>query len=65
MRVDIFKSKFNEMDFTSENDETTIEKFQDEINNYLHDLKKEDFEIIKTEFKFFDDGRVIAIVVSD
>lgn len=65
MRVDIFKSKFNEMDFTSENDETTIEKFQDEINNYLHDLKKEDFEIIKTEFKFFDDGRVIAVVVSD
>lgn len=43
MRVDIFKSKFNEMDFTSENDETTIEKFQDEINNYLHDLKKRRF----------------------
>ena len=65
MRVDIFKSKFNEMDFTSENDETTIEEFQDEINGYLHDLEKDDFEVIKTEFKFFDDGRVIAVVVSD
>lgn len=65
MRVDIFKSKFNEMDFTSENDETTIEKFQDDINEYIGELENDDFEIIKTEFKFFDDGRVIAIVVSD
>lgn len=65
MRVDIFKSKFNEMDFTSENDETTIEKFQDDINEYIGELENDDFEIIKTEFKFFDDGRVITIVVSD
>lgn len=65
MRVDIFKSKFNEMDFTSENDETTIEKFQDDINEYIGELENDDFEIIKTEFKLFDDGRVIAIVVSD
>lgn len=65
MRVDIFKSKFNEMDFTSENDETTIEKFQDDINEYIRELENDDFEIIKTEFKFFDDGRAIAIVVSD
>lgn len=65
MRVDIFKSKFNEMDFTSENDETTIEKFQDDINEYIGELENDDFEIIKIEFKFFDDGRAIAIVVSD
>lgn len=65
MRVDIFKSKFNEMDFTSENDETTIEKFQDDINEYIGELENDDYEIIKTEFKFFDDGRVIAMVVSD
>lgn len=28
-------------------------------------FKREDVEIIKTGFKFFDDGRAIAIVVSD
>lgn len=65
MRVDIFKSKFNEMDFTSENDETAIEKFQEDINGYIKELENDDYEIIKTEFKFFDDGRVIAMVVSD
>lgn len=67
MRVDIFKSKFNEMDFdpTPENDVTAIEDFEDAINGYLRDLEREDAEIIKTEFKFFDDGRTIAIVVSD
>lgn len=65
MYVDIFKSKFSEADFDLENTETTIEKFQEDINGYLRDLEREDVEIIKTEFKFFDDGRAIAIVVSD
>lgn len=65
MRVDIFKSKFSEADFDLENDETTIEKFQDDINEYIEELENDDYEIIKTEFKFFDDGRAIAIVVSD
>lgn len=67
MRVDIFKSKFNETDFdpTPENDVTAIENFEDAINGYLRDLERENVEIIKTEFKFFDDGRAIAIVVSD
>lgn len=67
MRVDIFKSKFNETDFdpTPENDVIAIEDFEDAINGYLCDLEREDAEIIKTEFKFFDDGRVIAVVVSD
>lgn len=67
MRVDIFKSKFNETDFnpTPENDVTAIEDFEDSINGYLRDLENDDYEIIKTEFKFFDDGRAIAIVVSD
>ena len=65
MRVDIFKSKFSEADFDLENDETTIEKFQDDINEYIEELENDDYEIIKTEFKFFDDGRAIAVVVSD
>lgn len=65
MRVDIFKSKFSEADFNLENDETTIEKFQDDINEYIEELENDDYEIIKTEFKFFDDGRAIAVVVSD
>ncbi|MFS9017901.1 hypothetical protein QM953_10455 [Streptococcus cristatus] len=65
MRVDIFKSKFSEADFNLENDETTIEKFQDDINEYIEELENDDYEIIKTEFKSFDDGRAIAVVVSD
>lgn len=65
MYVDIFKSKFSEADFDLENTETAIEKFQDDINEYIGELENDDYEIIKTEFKFFDDGRVIAIVVSD
>lgn len=67
MRVDIFKSKFNETDFnpTPENDVTAIEKFQEDINGYIKELENDGYEIIETEFKFFDDGRVIAIVVSD
>lgn len=65
MQVDIFKSKFSEADFDLENTETTIEKFQDDINEYIGELENDDYEIIKTEFKLFDDGRVIAIVVSD
>lgn len=65
MRVDIFKSKFNEADFDPENTETAIEELQDHINKYIEDLENDDYEIIKTEFKFFDDGRAIAIVVSD
>lgn len=65
MYVDIFKSKFSEADFDLENTETTIEKFQEDINGYIKELENDDYEIIKTEFKFFDDGRVIAVVVSD
>ncbi|OHP91307.1 hypothetical protein HMPREF2628_00500 [Streptococcus sp. HMSC063B03] len=65
MYVDIFKSKFSEADFDLENTETAIEKFQDDINEYIGELENDDYEIIKTEFKLFDDGRVIAIVVSD
>lgn len=65
MYVDIFKSKFSEADFDLENTETTIEKFQEGINGYIKDLENDGHEIIETEFKFFDDGRVIAIVVSD
>ena len=65
MRVDIFKSKFSEADFDLENNETAIEKFQDDINEYIGELENDGYEIIETEFKFFDDGRVIAIVVSD
>lgn len=65
MYVDIFKSKFSEDDFDLENTETTIEKFQEDINGYIKELENDDYEIIKTEFKLFDDGRVIAIVVSD
>lgn len=65
MYVDIFKSKFGEADFDLENTETAIEKFQDDINEYIGELENDDYEIIKTEFKLFDDGRVIAIVVSD
>lgn len=65
MYVDIFKSKFSEADFDLENTETAIEEFQEDINEYIGELENDDYEIIKTEFKFFDDGRVIAIVVSD
>lgn len=65
MQVDIFKSKFNEADFDPKNTESAIEDFEDGINRYLRDLENDDCEIIKTEFKFFDDGRAIAIVVSD
>lgn len=65
MYVDIFKSKFSEDDFDLENTETTIEKFQEDINGYIKELENDDYEIIKTEFKLFDDGRVITIVVSD
>lgn len=65
MRVDIFKSKFSEADFDLENTETAIEKFQEDINEYIKELENDDYEIIKTEFKLFDDGRVIAMVVSD
>ncbi|HEU6239742.1 TPA: hypothetical protein VVS70_001408 [Streptococcus pneumoniae] len=65
MYVDIFKSKFSEADFDLENTETAIEKFQDDINEYIGELENDDYEIIKTEFKLFDDGRVITIVVSD
>lgn len=65
MQVDIFKSKFSEADFDLENTETAIEKFQDDINEYIEELENDDYEIIKTEFKFFDDGRAIAVVVSD
>lgn len=65
MYVDIFKSKFSEADFDLENTETAIEKFQDDIDEYIGELENDDYEIIKTEFKLFDDGRVITIVVSD
>lgn len=65
MYVDIFKSKFSEADFDLENTETTIEKFQEDINGYIKELENDGYEIIETEFKFFDDGRVIAMVVSD
>ncbi len=65
MYVDIFKSKFSEADFDLENTETAIEKFQDDINEYIGELENDGYEIIKTEFKLFDDGRVITIVVSD
>lgn len=65
MQVDIFKSKFSEADFDPKNTETAIEDFEDSINRYLRDLENDDYEIIKTEFKFFDDGRAIAVVVSD
>lgn len=65
MYVDIFKSKFSEADFDLENTETAIEEFQDDINEYIGELENDDYEIIKTEFKLFDDGRVITIVVSD
>ena len=65
MYVDIFKSKFSEDDFDLENTETTIEKFQEDINGYIKELENDDYEIIKTEFKLFDDGRVITIVMSD
>ena len=64
-QIDIFKSKFSEADFDLENTETAIEKFQDDINEYIKELENDNFKIIKTEFKFFDDSRVIAIVVSD
>ena len=65
MYVDIFKSKFSEADFDPKNTESAIEKFQDDIDGYIKDLENDDCEIIKTEFKFFDDGRAIAVVVSD
>lgn len=65
MYVDIFKSKFSEADFDLENTETAIEEFQEDINGYIKELENDGYEIIETEFKFFDDGRVIAIVVSD
>lgn len=64
MQVAIFKSKFSEAGFDLKNTETTIEKFQEDINGYIKELENDDYEIIKTEFKFFDDGRAIAVVVS-
>ncbi|MDY4001184.1 MAG: hypothetical protein SOY62_01460 [Streptococcus orisratti] len=62
MKVDIFKSKFSEADFDPKNTETAIEKFQDEINGYAEDLEADGYNIIDTEFVFFDDGRAIAVM---
>lgn len=62
MKVDIFKSKFSEADFDPKDTETAIEKFQDEINSYAEDLIADGYNIIDTEFVFFDDGRAIAVM---
>lgn len=62
MQVDIFKSKFSEADFDTNNTETAIEKFQDKINRYADDLEDEGSEIIDIEFVFFEDGRAIAVM---
>ncbi|HFI0351797.1 TPA: hypothetical protein ACGOZT_001204 [Streptococcus suis] len=62
MQVDIFKSKFSEADFDPKDTETAIEKFQDEINGYTEDLIADGYNIIDTEFVFFDDGRAIAVM---
>ncbi|HEL1911853.1 hypothetical protein MDL80_06865 [Streptococcus suis] len=63
MRVEIFKSKFNEIDFDPKDTETAIEKFQDEINDYLRDLEKEGYyEVIDIKFTFFENGCAIAVM---
>lgn len=62
MKVDIFKSKFSEADFDPKDTETAIEKFQDEINSYAEDKIADGYNIIDTEFVFFDDGRAIAVM---
>ena len=62
MKVGIFKEKFTDVDFNSEDLETAVEKFENEINGYAEDLEADGYNIIDTEFVFFDDGRAIAVM---
>ncbi|WP_367007421.1 hypothetical protein ABZ559_05000 [Streptococcus sp. ZY19097] len=62
MKVGIFKEKFTDVDFNSEDLETAVEKFEDRINGYANDLENEGSKIIDIEFVFFEDGRAIAVM---